>query len=78
MHTEDRELEGKLAVVEKFNNRIPELVKRIQNCAQSTPNHAGQKRSQLLIKAAILNPALRILVFFLLYHIHLYLEKTIN
>ncbi|XP_053364866.1 F-box DNA helicase 1 [Clarias gariepinus] len=40
MHTEDRELEGKLAVVEKFNNRIPELVKRIQNCAQSTPNHA--------------------------------------
>ncbi|KAF5897197.1 F-box DNA helicase 1-like isoform X2, partial [Clarias magur] len=40
MHTEDRELESKLAVVEKFNNRIPELVSRIRNCAQSKPNNA--------------------------------------
>ncbi|TRY64669.1 hypothetical protein DNTS_028699 [Danionella cerebrum] len=32
--TEDHELEGKLAVVEKYNKRIPELVKRIHSQAQ--------------------------------------------
>ncbi|XP_043092103.1 F-box DNA helicase 1 isoform X2 [Puntigrus tetrazona] len=32
--SEDRELEGKLAVVEKYNKRIPELVKRIYDRAQ--------------------------------------------
>ncbi|XP_060745142.1 F-box DNA helicase 1 isoform X1 [Tachysurus vachellii] len=39
-HTEDRELEAKLSVVEKYNMRIPELVDRIYNCAQSKPNCA--------------------------------------
>ncbi|KAG7320458.1 hypothetical protein KOW79_016311 [Hemibagrus wyckioides] len=39
-HTEDRELEAKLSVVEKYNKRIPELVDRIYNCAQSKPNSA--------------------------------------
>lgn len=47
LHTEDRELEGKLAVVEKYNKRIPELVDRIYNCAQSKPNCAGETHSQL-------------------------------
>ncbi|XP_047659707.1 F-box DNA helicase 1 isoform X2 [Tachysurus fulvidraco] len=39
-HTEDRELEAKLSVVEKYNKRIPELVDRIYNRAQSKPNCA--------------------------------------
>ncbi|KAG1952844.1 F-box DNA helicase 1 [Pimephales promelas] len=34
--SEDRELEGKLAMVEKFNKRIPELVKRIYDRAQKS------------------------------------------
>lgn len=36
MASEDRELEGKLAMVEKFNKRIPELVKRIYERAQKS------------------------------------------
>ncbi|XP_067284187.1 F-box DNA helicase 1 [Pseudorasbora parva] len=36
MASEDRELEGKLAVVEKYNKRIPELVKRIYDRAQKS------------------------------------------
>ncbi|KAJ8411248.1 hypothetical protein AAFF_G00172540 [Aldrovandia affinis] len=32
-HSEDRELEAKLAVVEKYNHRIPELVERIYSCS---------------------------------------------
>lgn len=43
IHTEDHELEAKLSVVEKYNQRIPELVERIYNCAQSKQNCAGQK-----------------------------------
>ncbi|XP_036419691.1 F-box DNA helicase 1 isoform X3 [Colossoma macropomum] len=39
-HTEDRELEAKLSVVEKYNARIPELVERIYNCAQRSPDTA--------------------------------------
>ncbi|XP_072529110.1 F-box DNA helicase 1 [Salminus brasiliensis] len=39
-HTEDRELEAKLSVVEKYNARIPELVERIYNCAQKSPHYA--------------------------------------
>ncbi|XP_030631099.1 F-box DNA helicase 1 [Chanos chanos] len=39
-HTEDRELEGKLVVVERYNTRIPELVERISSCAQSSPENA--------------------------------------
>lgn len=41
-HTEDLELEAKLSVVEKYNQRIPELVDRIYNCTQSKPDSAGQ------------------------------------
>ncbi|XP_073508566.1 F-box DNA helicase 1 isoform X2 [Phyllobates terribilis] len=32
VNAEDRELEGKIAIVEKYNQRIPELVKRIERC----------------------------------------------
>ncbi|KAJ8373950.1 hypothetical protein SKAU_G00045300 [Synaphobranchus kaupii] len=39
-HTEDRELEAKLAVVEKYNHRIPELVDRINNCSVISPHSA--------------------------------------
>lgn len=46
-HTEDRELEAKLSVVEKYNKRIPELVDRIYNCAQSKPNYAGKTHTRL-------------------------------
>lgn len=38
--SEDRELEGKLAMVEKYNKRIPELVRRIYDCAQGSPQDA--------------------------------------
>ncbi|KAG8440050.1 hypothetical protein GDO86_006008, partial [Hymenochirus boettgeri] len=30
--SEDKELEGKIAIVEKYNTRLPELVNRIQSC----------------------------------------------
>ncbi|XP_069556232.1 F-box DNA helicase 1 isoform X1 [Brachyistius frenatus] len=33
--TEDRELEGKLNIVEKYRKRIPELVKRLEQCSES-------------------------------------------
>ncbi|KAI4874006.1 hypothetical protein NFI96_027836, partial [Prochilodus magdalenae] len=39
-HTEDRELEAKLSVVEKYNARIPELVERIYSCAQRSSDTA--------------------------------------
>ncbi|KAM4036721.1 F-box DNA helicase 1 isoform 2-T2 [Anomaloglossus baeobatrachus] len=32
VNSEDRELEGKICIVEKYNQRIPELVKRIESC----------------------------------------------
>ncbi|XP_067110216.1 F-box DNA helicase 1 [Osmerus mordax] len=38
--TQDRELETKLAVVEKYNNRIPELVNRIKACSEHDHQHA--------------------------------------
>lgn len=40
--SEDRELEAKVAVVEKYNKRIPELVKRIYDRAQRSPLCAGE------------------------------------
>ncbi|XP_059366881.1 F-box DNA helicase 1-like isoform X1 [Carassius carassius] len=40
MASEDRELEGKLAMVEKYNKRIPELVNRIKDRAQKSPVYA--------------------------------------
>ncbi|KAI1882341.1 hypothetical protein AGOR_G00249690 [Albula goreensis] len=40
IHSEERELEGKLAVVEKYSHRIPELVERITSCAVSTAQSA--------------------------------------
>lgn len=42
MASEDRELEGKLAMVEKFNKRIPELVRRIYDRAQKNLLSAGE------------------------------------
>uniref|UniRef100_A0A667WNM1 DNA 3'-5' helicase n=1 Tax=Myripristis murdjan TaxID=586833 RepID=A0A667WNM1_9TELE len=38
--TEDRELETKLAVVEKYNGRIPELVARLQSCYEGNYHDA--------------------------------------
>lgn len=38
--TEDRELEAKLSIVEKFNKRIPELVMRLERCAENDLNKA--------------------------------------
>ncbi|XP_028255941.1 F-box DNA helicase 1 [Parambassis ranga] len=32
--TEDRELEGKLAIVEKYNKRIPDLVRCLRSCSE--------------------------------------------
>ncbi|KAJ8245470.1 hypothetical protein GJAV_G00271090 [Gymnothorax javanicus] len=40
VHSEDRELEAKLAVVEKYNHRIPKLVDRIYSCSVSSPHSA--------------------------------------
>ncbi|KTF83776.1 hypothetical protein cypCar_00040719 [Cyprinus carpio] len=39
--SEDRELEAKLTVVEKYNKRIPELVERINDRAQKSPVYAA-------------------------------------
>ncbi|XP_010899604.2 F-box DNA helicase 1 isoform X2 [Esox lucius] len=38
--TEDRELEGKFTVVEKYNSRIPDLVERIYSCTEREAQHA--------------------------------------
>lgn len=38
--TEDRELEGKLSMVEKYNSRIPELVERLYSCTERDAQHA--------------------------------------
>uniref|UniRef100_A0A4W5QP50 F-box DNA helicase 1 n=1 Tax=Hucho hucho TaxID=62062 RepID=A0A4W5QP50_9TELE len=39
-NTEDRELEGKLSMVEKYNSRIPELVERLYGCIEREAQHA--------------------------------------
>lgn len=39
--TEDKELTAKVGIVEKYGNRIPELVKRLQNCYEANYNNAG-------------------------------------
>lgn len=39
--SEDRELEAKLAVVEKYHKRIPELVQQIYGRVQRNPQCAG-------------------------------------
>lgn len=39
--TEDKELTAKVGIVEKYGNRIPELVKRLQNCFEADYNNAG-------------------------------------
>ncbi|XP_073445163.1 F-box DNA helicase 1 isoform X2 [Dendrobates tinctorius] len=40
LSSEDRELEGKISIVEKYNQRIPELVTRIERCHTSHPQDA--------------------------------------
>ncbi|XP_069621427.1 F-box DNA helicase 1 isoform X1 [Ranitomeya imitator] len=40
LNAEDRELEGKISIVEKYNQRIPELVKRIERCHTPHPQDA--------------------------------------
>lgn len=39
---EDKELEAKIAVVEKYNIRIPELVERIERCHIEDLDFAGE------------------------------------
>lgn len=39
--TEDKELEGKFIIVEKYGSRIPELVRRLERCFESNFNKAG-------------------------------------
>ena len=45
---EDKELEAKIAVVEKYNIRIPELVQRIEKCHIEDLDFAGEENSGLL------------------------------
>lgn len=40
---EDKELEAKIAVVEKYNIRIPELVERIEKCHIEDLDFAGEE-----------------------------------
>lgn len=40
---EDKELEAKIAVVEKYNIRIPELVERIERCHIEDLDFAGKE-----------------------------------
>ncbi|KAM9846194.1 F-box DNA helicase 1 [Aulostomus maculatus] len=40
MQTEDRDLETKLSIVEKYGNRIPDLVKRLELCSIDDLNQA--------------------------------------
>lgn len=45
---EDKELEAKIAVVEKYNIRIPELVERIEKCHIEDLDFAGKKKKMIL------------------------------
>lgn len=45
---EDKELEAKIAVVEKYNIRIPELVQRIEKCHIEDLDFAGEENSGFL------------------------------
>lgn len=45
---EDKELEAKIAVVEKYNIRIPELVERIEKCHIEDLDFAGKENSSSL------------------------------
>lgn len=42
---EDKELEAKIAVVEKYNIRIPELVERIGKCHIEDVDFAGKENT---------------------------------
>lgn len=42
---EDKELEAKIAVVEKYNIRIPELVERIAKCHIEDLDFAGKENT---------------------------------
>lgn len=43
VQTEDKELEAKFNIVEKYGNRIPELVRRLERCFESNFNNAGMQ-----------------------------------
>ena len=47
--TEDKELDGKLSIVEKYQKRIPELVARLNGCSECDLRKAGmfECRSEL-------------------------------
>lgn len=44
--TEDRELDAKVNIVEKYRSRIPELVKRLERCFESDFNKAGMQKKK--------------------------------
>lgn len=39
--TEDKELDGKVCIVEKYGSRIPELVKCLERCSEYDYKRAG-------------------------------------
>lgn len=41
--TEDKELEAKLSIVEKYGSRIPELVQRLESCFENDSSKAGKR-----------------------------------
>lgn len=47
--TEDRELEAKLNIVEKYGNRIPELVNRLDRCFEKDFTKAGMHKNHEVI-----------------------------
>ncbi len=47
--TEDRDLEVKLNIVEKYGNRIPELVNRLERCFEKDFTKAGMQKNHEVI-----------------------------
>lgn len=43
--TEDRELEAKLQIVEKYRSRIPELAMRLERCFENDFHNAGTQKT---------------------------------
>lgn len=40
--TDDKELDSKLSIVEKYQSRIPELVHRLEQCHEDNYDRAGK------------------------------------
>lgn len=67
---EDKELEAEIAVVEKYNIRIPELVERIERCHIDDLDFAGKESGCYL-------PSKRRSRWFLEVSLHLYLPEAV-